>query len=86
METANKASNLLVLLPELAENGNSNAITDVAVAALLAHSAAIGAIYNVRINLLGMDDDDLKNKTIEISKIVEENLSKTLEIVEKKMS
>ena len=86
METANKASNLLVLLPELAENGNSNAITDVAVAALLAHSAAIGAIYNVRINLLDMDDDDLKNKTIEISKIVEENLSKTLEIVEKKMS
>lgn len=86
METAIKASNLLSLLPELAEKGNSNAITDVAVAALLAHSSSIGAIYNVRINLLDLNEKGLNNKTIEISKKVEENLSKTLEIVDKKMS
>ena len=86
LETAKKASAILELLPELAEYGNSNAITDVAVAALLAHSSAIGAIYNVRINLLDLDEVEIKEKTIEISKNAEINLSKTLEIVETKMS
>ncbi|MAO69965.1 MAG: methenyltetrahydrofolate cyclohydrolase [Euryarchaeota archaeon] len=86
LETAKKASAILELLPELAEYGNSNAITDVAVAALLAHSSAIGAIYNVRINLLDLDEVEIKEKTIEISKNAEINLSKTLEIVERKMS
>ena len=86
LETAKKASTLLELLPNLAEYGNTNAITDVAVAALLAHSSAIGAIYNVRINLLDLDEIEIKQKTIEISKNAEINLSKTLEIVESKMS
>ena len=86
LETAKKASAILELLPELAEYGNTNAITDVAVAALLAHSSAIGAIYNVRINLLDLDEIEIKQKTIEISKNAEINLSKTLEIVESKMS
>ena len=43
LETAKKASKLLEVLPILAEKGNSNAITDVAVAALLAHAASMGA-------------------------------------------
>ncbi len=86
LETAKKALAILELLPELAEYGNSNAITDVAVAALLAHSSAIGAIYNVRINLLDLDEIEIKEKTIEISNNAEIYLSKTLEIVENKMS
>tara|TARA_B100001741_G_C16391375_1_gene522602 strand:- start:184 stop:813 length:630 start_codon:yes stop_codon:yes gene_type:complete len=86
LETATKASNLLEMLPELAEYGNSNAITDVAVAALLAHSSAIGALYNVRINLLDLEDNNLKKEILKITKKVEINLSKTLELVEDKMS
>ena len=48
-------------------------------AALLAHSSTIGAVYNVRINLLNLDEVEIKEKTIEISKNGEINLSKTLE-------
>jgi len=86
LETANKASELLELLPILAEKGNANAITDVGVAALLAHAASSGALFNVRINLLGLDKPHLSEEVKEISKKIEFNLSKTLDIVEKRLN
>ncbi len=86
LETAKKASNLLEVLPLLAEKGNTNAITDVGVAALLAHAASSGALFNVRINLLGLDKPKLSDEVKEISKKIEYNLSKTLDIVEKKLN
>ena len=86
METAKKASNLLEVLPILAEKGNSNAITDVAVAALLAHAASKGALLNVRINLLGLDKPELSKSVGEISNKIESDLAKTLEIVDKKLN
>ena len=85
LETALKASEILELLPELAENGNSNAITDVAVAALLAHTASSGALYNVRINLLDLDKPDLIKKVDEINNKIKINLERTIEIVESKL-
>ena len=50
-ETAKSAVRLLELLPDLARNGNANAVTDVGVAGLLASAAAKGALFNVDINL-----------------------------------
>lgn len=50
-ETASLAMKLLTLLPELANKGNGNAVTDVGVAGLLASAAAKGAVFNVEINL-----------------------------------
>ena len=50
-ETAKSAVRLLELLPDLARNGNANAVTDVGVAGLLASAAAKGALFNVEINL-----------------------------------
>lgn len=47
---------LLDLAESLVREGNQNAITDAAVAALIARSAVIGAVYNVRINLLSVKD------------------------------
>ena len=86
LETANKASDLLEVLPKLAEKGNVNAITDVAVSALLAHTASSGALFNVRINLLGLDKPKLSEEVMKISKKIELDLSKTLEIVEKRLN
>ena len=40
----------------VAEKGNSNAITDAGVAALLAEAGCKGAAYNVRINVSSLDD------------------------------
>ncbi len=48
---------VLEIAREVAEHGNSNAITDAACAALFAHSAIEGALYNVKINLSSIKDD-----------------------------
>ena len=72
-ETACLATDLLVLLPELAEKGNANAVSDVGVAGLLASAASKGAVFNVEINLESLPEDmgvdvrsglnDLKERT-----------------------
>lgn len=42
--------------------GNSNAVTDGAVAAMMARTAVLGALYNVKINLSSINDVDFVNK------------------------
>ncbi len=86
LETATKAGELLKLLPELAEKGNANAVTDVAVAALLANASCRGAIYNVRINLLDLDEPEISKKVDEMSTNLERNLSLVLNIVDNRMN
>lgn len=44
--------------PALARSGNPNAVSDVAVAALLGYAAAHGALHNVRINLASIKDEE----------------------------
>lgn len=59
------------VLQEMAENGNPASITDVAVGALCVHTCVVGACYNVRINLNGVDDEaykiDFKDKLIQLT-------------------
>lgn len=50
-ETARRAMAVLEDLVFVAEKGNTNAITDAGVAALLARAAIQGALWNVRVNL-----------------------------------
>ncbi|MDP6857015.1 MAG: cyclodeaminase/cyclohydrolase family protein [Candidatus Thalassarchaeaceae archaeon] len=57
MEIAKLALELLHTLPELASEGNSNAITDVGVSSLLATAACKGGLFNSEINLLGMENE-----------------------------
>jgi len=56
LETARAAVRVAELAALVAEKGNSNAVTDAGVAALLAQAAAKGAAYNVRVNVQALDD------------------------------
>lgn len=63
LETAKICLTVLQLLPIIAKHGNNNAASDAGVAALNARSGLEGAILNVKINLGGIDDAALCEKT-----------------------
>ena len=54
---------LLKLAKKAVDRGNRNSLSDAAVAALVARTAAEGAYYNVRINLRGLRDEEFKART-----------------------
>jgi glutamate formiminotransferase/formiminotetrahydrofolate cyclodeaminase len=56
LETARASVQIAALAAAVAEKGNTNAVTDAGVAALLAHAACKGAAYNVRVNVQALDD------------------------------
>jgi formiminotetrahydrofolate cyclodeaminase len=60
MQTAFYAEQALRAAPTVAEKGNPNTASDALVAALLLSAAVEGALANVRINLGGIADPDLK--------------------------
>jgi len=57
LETLRNIHNLVPLVGEVLSKGNANCITDAGVAAQLTRAAALGAAYNVRINLSGIKDE-----------------------------
>ena len=89
LEVASYASKILDLAATAAEHGNKNAITDIGVAALFADSAVRGAIYNVRINLGSIKDEDIKSsmskKVDDIMLSLSDKKDKVLEFVEKEL-
>ena len=56
LETARAAVEVAQIAVLVAEKGNTNAVTDAGVAALLAQAACKGAAYNVRVNVQALDD------------------------------
>ena len=56
LETARACADVADLAAIVAGKGNSNAITDAGVAALLAEAGCRGAAYNVRINVSSLED------------------------------
>jgi formiminotetrahydrofolate cyclodeaminase len=56
LETARACAQVAALAVTCAHKGNSNAVSDAGVAALLAEAACRGAAYNVRINVSAMAD------------------------------
>jgi glutamate formiminotransferase/formiminotetrahydrofolate cyclodeaminase len=56
LETASLALAILEGAEEMARIGNSNCVTDASVAGFMAHTACLGALANVRINLVGRTD------------------------------
>jgi glutamate formiminotransferase/formiminotetrahydrofolate cyclodeaminase len=77
-------------LQPIAETGNSNALSDVGVAALLLRSATEGAFLNVKINLPGVSDPAFvqnyhqeAERLLSLARIGERNV---LNIIEKRMT
>ena len=56
LETAQLAVQVAAIAATIAEQGNSNAVTDACVAALMAEAACKGAVLNVRINVASLDE------------------------------
>ena len=56
LETARACARVAELAALVATRGNTNAVSDAGVAALLAEAACRGAAYNVRINVAALDD------------------------------
>jgi len=63
LATAEQAVLVLALAPDLARAGNPNAVSDVGVAALLAHAAVRGALFNVAINVKSITDARYREAT-----------------------
>jgi glutamate formiminotransferase/formiminotetrahydrofolate cyclodeaminase len=59
LETARACADVADLCATVAQKGNTNAISDAGVGALLAEAACRGAVYNVRINISALDDRSL---------------------------
>ena len=72
LKTAKEALVLLKCLPKLADVGNANAVTDVAVASLLVSAACKGALFNVQINAAGLPDDEVVSLLREVDEIREQ--------------
>jgi formiminotetrahydrofolate cyclodeaminase len=62
METLRAAARMVTWVEQALEKGNPNCVTDVGVAAQLLRTAALGAAYNVRINLMGITDSPFCEK------------------------
>ena len=62
LEVARDALAVIDLAGRAIRKGNKNAASDGAVAAMNARTAALAAIYNVKINLSSIKDDDLVKK------------------------
>lgn len=70
LEVAKKSYMVIELSEKVVEKGNKNAVTDGAVSAMMARTAVLSAIYNVRINLASIKDNAYVEKIdSEISKI-----------------
>jgi formiminotetrahydrofolate cyclodeaminase len=62
METLRSVSKLVDLVDIAINKGNPNCLTDAGVSAQLIRATAMGAAYNVRINLSGIEDQDFKSR------------------------
>ena len=58
MEVARRASALLPAIEAVVAHGNQNAVTDGCVAMMCARVAVVGALFNVRINLTSIKDEE----------------------------
>lgn len=72
LTVARMSQEIICLSREVVKKGNKNAVTDGLVSALMARTAALSAIYNVKINLESITDIDyVANISKEINEIIE---------------
>lgn len=61
-KTAKLSLESLKILEYLVQYGNQNAITDIGVGTLMLYSGLEGAILNVKVNLTGLDNEEIKDE------------------------
>ena len=83
LETARASVEVAQIAALVAEKGNTNAVTDAGVAALLAQAACKGAAYNVRVNVQALDD---KSKGETLAREAERLVKKSGELAERATS
>ena len=90
LETARLCAQAAELASVVASKGNSNAVTDSGVAALLASAGCKGAAYNVRINVASLEDrtlgKHLENEAISLVKAAERHAAEACAAVERALS
>jgi glutamate formiminotransferase/formiminotetrahydrofolate cyclodeaminase len=90
LETARASVQVGELAALVAEKGNTNAVTDAGVAALLAYAACKGAAYNVRVNVRSLDDkskgEHLTREAEQLVKKASDFATKTNASVERALS
>ena len=70
-KTASVSMEALELLNYIVKYGNQNAITDIGVGTLLIYSGIEGAVLNVKVNLLGLEDEEMiNNYTIKCNDLI----------------
>jgi len=62
LDVAKDAFKIIELAEEVVKYGNKNAVTDGAVAVMMARTAVLSALYNVKINLSSIKDIDFVEK------------------------
>ena len=73
LNMARIALDVMLLVEQVAKQGNVNAASDAAVASLMGLAAIEGAALNVRVNVTNLDDDDLAARyTNDIAAIVDQ--------------
>jgi len=89
LEVMEKTVEVMKFLPEIAEKGNVNSVSDAGVGNLMAKAALEGASLNVRINLPGIEDksfaESLKSKMRELLSRGSELFDRTNKIVDGKI-
>ena len=76
LETARACADVCELAEIVAAKGNTNAVSDAGVAALLAEAACRGAAYNVRINVAALDDKSKGQALVDEAKALVERASR----------
>lgn len=83
LETMKLCYDVIKLSAQAAENGNPNATSDAGVSAISAFAGVKSAFLNVKINLPGIDDKNLKNKIFTEAEKILKNSKLLSEKVEK---
>ncbi|WP_129600232.1 cyclodeaminase/cyclohydrolase family protein [Anaerophilus nitritogenes] len=84
LKVAQNAYQMMQVIESVIDQGNKNAITDGAVAAMMARTAVLSALYNVKINLGGINDQAFVEKlSKEVKEIEEKTIQKEKELLAK---